>query len=339
MKRKFFNRILSGFVAVVIAFASLPISLFLTAQDFVPENLLLNGSLASVRAVGQWSTNPSQIEDMTGNRINQAQIADIINGKDSGYTYFMDALGWDPPRYVGLEYTLNESKYIGEIIIDAGYENREEIYNIYVSDSIGSLYSSASMVAEGVSCLDGISKITINKSASYIAVICTYCRDGGMRIKQMKVMSGEENSGAGGEFVSENLLTKKDTLVNSKAVAMLSTDISQVENVTGNRIDLAGIGDIINGKASGYTYVMDALGWDPPKYVGLCFGFDTSYYIGDVIIDAGYESREEIYDIYVSESESTLYTESSRVATGVTCLDGITTVTLNKSAKYMHILP
>ena len=323
------NKILSLILALLITIMSFSAVLFIAnAEDFTPENLLLKeGMLVDKKVVGVSTNGSGSISNLTGNRVSAAGFNDIINGKTSGYTYVMEY--WDSSKTVGFQFTLSESTFIGEVSVNGGYEDRVEKYDVFASDSEATLYSASSKVNSDLECLNGETSVTINKQAKYIAIVCTSCKDGGMRIKQIKVMSGKEPEA----FKPENLLQKKDMLASFKAVGVPSNGSGEVSNLTGNRVSESGIKDIISGSTGSDTFVMDY--WDNSKNVGLQFELSESTFIDKAIIDAGYADRKEIYDVYASDSEAILYSATSKIATGIECLNGETEVSVNKKAKYI----
>ena len=158
MVKNFFKKGIAVVLSLAVLLCCLPV--MFAMADFVPENVL-SSNVSSARCVQFY---PSTYYVGDASHISAETIAKLTDG-DKATTYdCQTALDWDPPRYLGVEYTLDDTYYIGELKIYSGYTTSVDTFDVYASDSFETLYSADSLVASGVNC-DGTAAQTIEVNA------------------------------------------------------------------------------------------------------------------------------------------------------------------------------
>ncbi len=142
---------------------------------FVPENVLRT-HLQSARCVQFYPT--SYYVD-NASKISEATLAKLTDGDTLTTTDCYSGLDWSPARYIGAEFTLDGSYFVGELNIYSGYTTSLDTFEVYASDSFDTLYSAASLIEKNVVC-DGSKKtLTVNKNIKYVAFLISgvqlYC--------------------------------------------------------------------------------------------------------------------------------------------------------------------
>lgn len=142
---------------------------------FVPENVLRT-HLQSARCVQFYPTS-YYVDDAT--KISEETLAKLTDGDTSTTTDCYSGLDWSPARYIGAEFTLDGSYFVGELNIYSGYTTSLDTFEVYASDSFDTLYSAASLIEKNVVC-DGSKKtLTVNKNIKYVAFLISgvqlYC--------------------------------------------------------------------------------------------------------------------------------------------------------------------
>ena len=158
-------------IAIVLSAALLMccIPAMYAMADFTPVNVLAS-NVSSARCVQFYPSN-HYVGDAT--RISAETIPFLTDGDTSTRKDCYGALDWDPPRYIGVEYTLDDSYYIGELKIYSGYTAYIDTFEVYASNSLEDLYNDeSSLVASGVNCDDtGAQTLALNKTVKYVAFL------------------------------------------------------------------------------------------------------------------------------------------------------------------------
>ena len=146
--------------------------------NLLRENLLSKRGVVMVVSTGQVSDN-SRFDS-------NGALATVNDGDETTRTDIYGALDWDPPRYVGVLFTLNDVCFAQNIQITAGFPSYVDTYRVYASNNISNLYTSDNIVANEISCNGTEQTVTIGKEVQYIAVFgISY--NGNMRMAEIKV--------------------------------------------------------------------------------------------------------------------------------------------------------
>ena len=310
------------------------------AQPFIPENLLRT-KLDSVRCVQFY---PSNYYVDAGTEINDATLATFTDGNTTSTTDCNTGITWTPPRYIGAEFTLTESSYVGNLNIYSGYTTSIDTFEVYASNSFDTLYSADSLVAADVQCNGSVQELAVNRTIKYVAFLISnyelYCA----RIAEFEAWSAEssgepdpgEDPGTdpGTEFTPVNVL--RNNVTNSRCVQFYPSThyVGDTTRITEDVYTNFNDGDT-SSKFDSYS----ALDWDPPRYIGIEYSLDDTYYIGNFTIYSGYTTSVDTFDVYASDSLDTLYNDTNCVATGLACDDtGAQTIEINNNIKYVTFL-
>ncbi len=185
-----YRGIVSFLIAAVLLAASLPAGLLKAkAEEFVPENVLRTEKLVSIT--------PKIKNIATGavsehNQFNSAGAVEILNDGDTENP--RDAYGAnDWGHHSGVEIALTEAVYCGELKLYSGFEAYPDVYDVYASDSLDTLYNESNKVGNTVVCAGTARSVNINKKVQYVAVFLTdYTYNG--RIREIELWTAE-NSG------------------------------------------------------------------------------------------------------------------------------------------------
>ncbi|MBQ7725954.1 MAG: hypothetical protein IJT66_02300, partial [Clostridia bacterium] len=129
MRKMRWEGLLSVLTALMLAL-SLPISVFVAADDFVPENLLIT-ALASKKTVVKNITAGNVYEH---NQFNGAGTLAILNDGDTETK--VDAYGAnDWGHHSGVVFELTAVSYSGKVSIFAGYSNMTDTYDVYAAET------------------------------------------------------------------------------------------------------------------------------------------------------------------------------------------------------------
>ena len=172
------KRLLS--IALTAIMLILPFSTQATSPtvNLLRENLLSKRGVVMVVSTGQVSDN-SRFDS-------NGALATVNDGDETTRTDIYGALDWDPPRYVGVLFTLNDVCFAQNIQITAGFPSYVDTYRVYASNNISNLYTSDNIVANEISCNGTEQTVTIGKEVQYIAVFgISY--NGNMRMAEIKV--------------------------------------------------------------------------------------------------------------------------------------------------------
>ena len=227
MLKKRWERILSVITALTILMA-LPISVLVTADTFVPENLLIT-DLASKKAVVK---NISAGNVYEHNQFNGAGALAAVN--DGSTATKVDAYGAnDWGHHSGVVFELNTATYCDKVSLFAGYAEMTDTYDVYAAETEADLYNAANKIGSGIVCNGTEQTVTVGKTVKYLAVFLTdYTYNG--RIAEIELWSAEEpaETPEPDSFTPENLL--KTDLAGKKTVVKNITDGTVQEHINFN---------------------------------------------------------------------------------------------------------
>lgn len=240
----------------------------------------------------------------------------------------------DPTQYFGGEYTLNGYYYIGNAIIYSGFDAITDTVRIYASEDIETLYTAANLITSSLVCGDLPQTVAINKYIKYFAII--YESYG--RAKEFQLWTADSTGVEPPEepFASENVLLTENGHINSSRCIQFYPSNRYVGDAT--RISSETIPALTDG-VTGTTYdCYSALDWDPPRYIGVEYSLDDSYYIGELKIYSGYTTSVDTFEVYASDSIDSLYNEANCVVSGLDCNGTVQTINVGKNVQYIAFL-
>ena len=172
------KRLLSIILITVLLILPFTVQADPQSVNLLRENLLSKKGVVMVISTGQVSDN---------NRFDSnGALATINDGDETTRTDIYGALDWDPPRYVGVLFTLDGVCYAENIQIIAGFSSYIDTYRVYASDNISDLYTSGNIVANEMNCNGTEQTAAIGKSVQYIAVF-GIAYNGNLRMAEIKV--------------------------------------------------------------------------------------------------------------------------------------------------------
>ena len=325
MLKKLWERILSVITAATIVLA-LPASVFVSADDFVPENVLQT-KLQSAQGILQTVSDGSVVYNTRFNE--NGAIAASTNGNQTVHADVYGALDWDPARYVGVEYTLSETVYAGYAMLYTGFDALPETWNVYAAAELDALYTDASLVGNAVNCGDQGIRVTINANVRYLAFICT-AYSGNMRVKEFEMWTAEASSSE--ETTPENVLSAHvedaSGILYEVSTGIVSANVKFNEN-----------GAIAAATDGNNTSHADVYGWDSDHLVGVLYTLDAPYYCSNAVIYSGIDGYPDSYTVYASDNPDDLYLESSRVAHQLeVSATASTEVAVDRTVRYIAFL-
>ena len=199
-------------------------------KPFVSENVFQT-KLQSAAGVNMFISNGAteSSDRFDGN----GAIAVSTDGDKSVHADVYGALDWDPARYVGVVYTLNEVVYGGNITIYSGYDTAKDTYRVYASDSMANLYTEENIVADNLVCGDNGASVELNKDVRFVAFFCIDF-NGNQRIKEFELWTAQkpQDGGEGGNPDDEDTAVKVLTIGNSFAenASSYATEIAVAQN-------------------------------------------------------------------------------------------------------------
>ena len=302
------------------------------SKRFVPKSLLTDETALSEAKSIAVRASDNTVIDYTAN---SGKVSYVINGKDT-YTH-TDINIWNDGN-VGFQFKFDSLYYIGEVVVDAGTywsesTNYNEKYDIYVSDTLDTLYSESSRVAADVECNDAAgARVAVNKFARYAAVVNTYHPDG-IRIRQILVKTASDED-IEKPFVSENALQTK--LEKAEAVVRYQSNNNIVyENV----ITEEKLAAMTDGNTVSHINLSGTLSWPPARYIGAQFTLAEPQFIGNILLYAGYVKYPEEYSIYASDNLETLYSDTNRrVYSALATEESVVTAEVNSTVKYIAFI-
>ncbi|MCQ2448821.1 MAG: DUF4886 domain-containing protein [Clostridia bacterium] len=233
------------------------------------------------------------------------------------------ALDWDPARYVGAVYTLTESVYADRVTVYSGFDDLQETWRVYASNSLSDLYTGANMIGEVVCGNDPVN-VSVGKEVKYLALFCTNY-DGVMRVKEFQLWTGDPNGEADD---SENLF--QTALGDTQSIAMSVIDSAVSEN---GRFDYNGvIAASVDGNLEETKEVWGALDWEYPIYPGALYSLNENTFADRLVIYA-----EGAFKVYAGDAMDTLYTNYNVVSEFDETTKAGTVIEIGKYVKYVAI--
>lgn len=293
-------------------------------RPFEPSNVLRTGVSSSTGILMNAST--EAVSD-NSDRFTAEKIATVTDGNNADTVDVYGALDWDPARYVGAKFTLEDETIIRTVKVYSGASGLEETWRVYASDSEADLFAPQNLAGE-LECSGSPVEFTVNKSVSYIAFVCT-AYNGNMRVAELEAWSAEEIEG----FITENVL--ETHLASSKAIKLFA----DTGTVTDDSVfDTHGVlAYSVDGDTSTHHDISSPYS-DPTQYFGGEYTLDDYYYIGNAIIYSGFDAIPDTVSVYASADIDTLYTAANKVATSLVCTDMPQTVQINKYIKYFAVV-
>ena len=290
-------------------------------DTFVTENVL-SSKISEVKGVIQWS-NTGTVQDY---EIAADKLAKFTDGDNVNHVDLSAAPTWTPPRYIGAQFTLDATYYIGAVNLYAEYPNLTGTYSVYASEELGTLYDPSNKVINGALATGSIITAAANRNVKYIAVLCESC-NGNPRFKEIEAWTGDPSD----TFVSENVLTNH--LASAKPmVQYLSNGNVLNEKVIEDNI----LAKFTDGDNENHNDIQNAMGWDPARYIGAQFTLDGKYFIGEIKLYASIGANyPETYSIYASDSLDTLYDAVNRVAESARTTGNVITAEINSEIQYI----
>ena len=305
---------------------------FGTIPDRPTENLLRT-QLNSSKGIAVYAKD-GKIEN--SNRFSEARpnaLSYSVDGKAYEFEVWGDLDGVDSQRYIGAQYTLNNSYYCSEAIIYSGDTDSPESWRVYASDSLSDLYSVDSLT-ETIECRGDAKSIVINKNVKYISFVCTDY-NGVMRVKEFELWL-DKSAIPKSDIVNENLLNTQ-----FKACRPISAPLSGQEIVTDYTFynNTQNLGEkisryLIDGNTSAYYNISQQRN----RRLGIEYELNGVYAANEIKLTAGSPKHPEKYIIYASASLDTLYSNESIVENLNNNFTGTLSFKLDRSVKYVAIL-
>lgn len=324
MFKKINKRVTALFLAIIILVMSLPLSMLSSADEFVAQNLMLNG----IKSLTPVVRNISAGNVFEHNQFNGGGAVSVINDGDT--TNVKDVYGAnDWGHNSGLLIELNEEVFVGEIKLYSGFEAYPDKYDVYASSELTSIYSDNSKVGADVVCMGAARKIEVKKSVKYVAIFLTdYIYNG--RIAELEIWTADPSQVPQG-FKEENLL--RTQLAASSGILFNRNDKTATANT---KFDENGA---LAGAVDGDTVVhTDVYGWDANTGVGALFTLNDVYYSGRVVVYSGLVGYPDKWTIYAGESLETLYSQENLVASQAICESQKLEFELNRKVKYVSFI-
>lgn len=303
-------------------------------EVFVSENVLLNQKhVTEVKPIVQYISNGNIVYE---NVITDEKLAQFTNGNVGDHTDLNNTMEWDPKRYIGAEYTLDNSYYIGNINVYASIgEKYPETYSVYASDNLDTLYTPEHCVAKSVGTTGNVISAKVDANVQYIAFFCE-SSTGGPRFKEIEAWTADPSQ-APEVFVSENVLLNKKSETEAKAILQYASGtVSYVSERSENTISDADFAVFTNGDTNDAADLNNTMSWDPPRYIGAEYTLDKPYFIGNINVYASIgEDYPETYSVYASDNLDTLYTAASCVAKSVRTTGNVISAKVQANVQYI----
>ncbi len=342
------HRLLSVLLAILLIVSALPLATGAAAEtEFVSENILRKeGVIDTDASKGSMYITPRNPAGTAADSTRLTSKNLLTTLTDGVFSYAegapdIIAFGNTDYRLFGALFALDQAYYSDHITVYGGTDSLIDYYRVYASDSLDTLFRNENLtIVEGNGAAAG-AEVPLHKDVQYIAFVYDHLKvyqDTGRedasngRPKELELWSGDESR----RFEPENLLTT-DKLSEAKSVAIKSAD-GTVMDYTAN----AGkVTNVLNGK-SDYSHT-DMNAYNDGN-IGFQFKFDSLYYIGEVVIDAGIYWAEttnynEKYSVYAADTLEALYADDSLVAADVACNNAAgARVTVNRYARYVAVI-
>lgn len=322
MAKKDLCRLLSILTAITMLFTMVSAGLLYTAADeaFLPENVLQT-QLESVRPILMYASG-TVVDSNRFNAANANAVTMTTDGDKDTAAEVWGALDWDPARYIGVQYTLNDTYLCGDAYV---YAQAGEKWRVYASENADTLYAADSLV-DTVTAAAGGTRVKIDRRVRYVAFVNEYY-EGSIHIRELELFTAEPGS----SFVSENALRTK-----LAAAAGVNMFVSNGQIESSNRFDGNGaLAKSTDGDRAAATDVYGALDWDPARYIGAVYSLTEAVFADYIMIYSGYDAYKDTYRVYASDSLDTLYSPDSIVGNNIVCGDAGVKIGVGKRVRYV----
>ena len=327
------------YVAVVVTSANKRIRRIKILGEKLSDNTFVSENLFQTRNVTTKGVNmyieSGNIEDSS--KFDEKNVfATMLDGDTNQSVDIGTGLDWNPARYVGGVFSLDEAVYSSHLSLYAGYTTSVDTYRIYASDSYETLFTSAKMVADNVKCEGTEVVLPLNQSVRYVAIFCTGYQLYVCRPREIQLWSGDPSQ-APEVFVSENVLLNKKSETEAKAILQYASGtVSYVSERSENTISDADFAVFTNGDTNDAADLNNTMSWDPPRYIGAEYTLDKPYFIGNINVYASIgEDYPETYSVYASDNLDTLYTAASCVAKSVRTTGNVISAKVQANVQYI----
>ena len=257
---------------------------------------------------------------------NNAKVESVINNDNISHTDMHTTSG----NNFGIQITLLASADISNVVIDAGVWGLDEVYNVYASDSLDTLYDEGSLIAEGVECKNYAgANVKVSAKAKYIAIVVT--EHNGVRIRRIKVIGEKLPEDT---FVTENLFRTQLAGVEGVNMYIESGNTEPSDRFNSN----GAFEKSVDGDKVTAADVYLGLDWaDGPRYVGAVYSLNDIYYVSHMSVYAGFPDNWDEYRIYASDTEEDLYNKENMIANELRCYGEQIDIEINDNVKYVAI--
>ncbi|MBO4433708.1 MAG: hypothetical protein J5852_09275 [Clostridia bacterium] len=304
-------------------------------EPFVAENILRTDTGLTATPFWQLISTGAVTDDTSYYYpVNAERFAAYTDGDTSTHK---DMRGFTIGTYrVGARYELSSPAYIGDILVYASIgASYPETYSVYASSSLATLLDDANKLVDSEETTGSAITATVNGYVQYIAFVCE-SYTGNPRFREIEAWTAEAPAGPAPEpaFVPENILATNVDAARCVQFYPSSHYVGDASQITSETI-----GYLTDGDTTATHDCSTALDWDPPRYLGVEYTLDDTYYIGNFKIYSGYTTSIDTFDVYASDSLSDLYNDANLVASGVNCDNtGAQTIEVNKDVKYVTFL-
>ncbi|MBR4073745.1 MAG: hypothetical protein IKK24_07360, partial [Clostridia bacterium] len=254
------------------------------------------------------------------------------------------ALDWDPPKNVGVRYTLDGTYKVYTAEIYVGKASDPVTVDVYAGKAgDSSLYSKENLVGESIVCKGEKVTVDIDAEITDIAFIVTSYTNAGntFHVAEFDLTGSDDkvsdNEGllpggpGGGDKENTNFIAKHlgsfGGIVEDVKTGAVDANERFGASVADSGSPLSAEELAIDGDTATTFDVWGALDWDPPKNVGVRYALDAIYRVDTAVIYAGNSSHSVTVDVYAAKiGGPALYQESNLVGKGIVCSGGKVTV-------------
>ena len=353
MAHKISKKVIACILVLAFVLQSIPMLMFMVSGEFQSENLFQTHLESKHEAVYQgwmksevWDEESGTYPDVARFNSRGALDGSVDGNLDTSYDVY--SYSDTSTNLIGARYHLDDVYYCGELKLYSGLSDRKDIYKVYASDSLDTLYNAESLVTERAVCDGTVTTVEINREVKYIAIFLdnvamvaenteTKNKDG--RVKEFQLWSADQD--AGDEFVPENLF---QTHLESKHEAVyqgwMKSEVWDEESGTYPDVARFNSRGALDGSVDGNldtSYDVYSYSDTSTNLIGARYHLDDVYYCGELKLYSGLSDRKDIYKVYASDSLDTLYNAESLVTERAVCDGTVTTVEINREVKYIAI--
>ena len=349
MAHKISKKVIACILVLAFVLQSIPVLMFMASGEFVSENLFQTHLESKHEAVYQgwmksevWDEESGTYPDVSRFNSRGALDGSVDGNLDTSYDVY--SYSETSTNLIGARYHLDDVYYCGELKLYSGLSNYKDIYLVYASDTLETLYAPENLVTDRAVCDGTGTTVEINREVKYIAVFLdnvamveanteTKNKDG--RVIEFQLWSADQD--AGDEFVSENLFRTHLDIEKTHGVNMF---VSSGATEDGSQFSAERIAQLVDGDLTGQVFIGGALGWDPPRYLGAVFALDDVYFADKLTLYSGDSGYADHYRVYASDKLDGLYNAENLItAEDAVCEDKGTAVDvqIGKQVKYIAI--